>query len=59
MTELLKQNQYAPMPISEMVCVVYAGVKYVSQGRMSFIWPAYCLGDKCCLMLILFLTSMA
>ena len=27
MTELLKQKQYAPMPVEEQVCVLYAGVR--------------------------------
>jgi proton translocating ATP synthase F1 alpha subunit len=27
LTEVLKQNQYVPMPVEEMVCVLYAGTK--------------------------------
>jgi len=27
LTEILKQNQYVPMPAEEMVCVLYAGTK--------------------------------
>jgi len=27
LTEVLKQNQYVPMPVEEMVCILYAGTK--------------------------------
>jgi len=36
LTELLKQNQYVPMPAEEQVCVLYAGVKgYLDKVQTS------------------------